>query len=301
LKGEIEMTEKNSYAYDWNYDSNIEKRVKLFPLFQKVFGFGESTLNDFYASGFANPTYTPFTFFHEGFAIANVSMFDMPLLVNGQEISTAGIQSVMTDPEYRGKGLFKQLFYRMLSTIDDRYESSFLFTSIPELYRPFGFREVKEYFFVVSYKKRTGLRETSLRKLDIFNAEDVLVIKFQLNHFTPISHVFSPLLHAPSFYLNMFDPDFNKKLYYSKELEVIIVFELENKTLKLYDLIGKVIPTLEEIVTSIGAHVSQIEFHFHPDLFALQETKTIHTPGHLMIRGNIDRPSNFKFPKTASF
>jgi predicted N-acetyltransferase YhbS len=301
LKGEIEMTEKNSYAYDWNYDTNIEKREKLFPLFQKVFGFGESTLNDFYASGFANPTYTPFTFFQEGLAIANVSMFEMPLLINGQEVSTAGIQSVMTDPEYRGKGLFKQLFERMLTAIDSRYESSFLFTSIPELYRPFGFREVKEYFFVVSYKKRTGLRETSLRKLDIFNAEDVLVIKAQFNHFTPISHVFSPLSHAPSFYLNMFDPYYNEKLYYSKELEVIIVFEIENNTLKLYDLIGSELPKIEDIVTSIGALVMHIEFHFHPELFALQDLKPINSPGHLMVRGNIDLPSNFKFPITASF
>lgn len=295
------MNEKDSYPFDWNYDSNVEKRNKLFPLFKMVFGFDESVLKDFYASGFANPTYTPFTFFNDGVAIANVSMFDMPLLINDQKVNTAGIQSVMTEPQYRGKGLFKKLFELMLSEIDSRFDTSFLFTSIPELYRPFGFREVKESFFVASYKKETGQREPSLRKLDIFNDEDVLVIRELFNHFAPISHVFAPLSHASSFYLNMFDPDYSKKLYYSQELNVIIVFELENNTLKLYDLIGKEIPKIDEIVTSIGAPVSQIEFHFHPDLFALQEFKSIHIPGHLMVRGNIDLPSNFKFPKTASF
>jgi GNAT superfamily N-acetyltransferase len=295
------MTEINSYTFDWNYDSIVEKREKLFPLFKKVFGFGESVLKDFYASGFANPTYTPFTFFNDGAAIANVSMFDMPMLINDRKVNTAGIQSVMTEPQYRGKGLFKKLFEMMLSEIDNRYDTSFLFTNIPELYIPFGFREVKEYFFVASYKKGTEQREPSVRKLDIFNAEDVLVIKEQFKHFIPISNVFSPLSHAPSFYLNMFDPYFNEKLYYLKELEVIIVFEIVNNTLKLYDLIGSEIPKIEEIVTSIGAPVSQIEFHFHPELFALQDLKPIHSPGHLMVRGNIDLPSNLKFPITASF
>jgi hypothetical protein len=129
----------------------------------------------------------------------------------------------------------------------------------------------------------------------------VLIIKEQFKHFTPVSNVFCPLLHAPSFYLNMFDPYYNEKLYYSKELEVIIVYEIENNTLKLYDLISSEIPKIEEIVTSIGAPVTQIEVHFHPELFTLQDLKPIYSPGHLMVRGNIDLPSNFKFPITASF
>ncbi|WNQ09664.1 GNAT family N-acetyltransferase [Paenibacillus aurantius] len=144
------MNKNNSYAFDWNYNSNVEKLNKLLPLFKKVFGFEESLLKEFFVSGFHNSTYTPFTLFNDEVPIANVSMFDMPLLINHQKVIIAGIQSVMTEPQYRGKGLFKKLFELMLFEIDSRFDSSFLFTSIPELYRPFGFREVKETFFVAS-------------------------------------------------------------------------------------------------------------------------------------------------------
>lgn len=85
-------------------------------------------------------------------AIANVSMFSLPMLVNGERIKAAGIQSVMTHPDYQRKGLMKQIFNEVLKEIDEQYECAVLFTEHPELYTPFGFRVVQEHLMTLSYE-----------------------------------------------------------------------------------------------------------------------------------------------------
>lgn len=296
------MTEKFEYDFDWNYNSNEQKRERLFPLFKTVFDMSESDLRELYASGFANPTYTPFTYFHDGNAVANVSMFDLPMMIDGRKVNAAGIQSVMTDPGHRRKGLFRRLFEIMLTELDRKYDASFLFTSSPELYTPFGFREVDESYFISAYSHhQSGQGSQSLRRLDLSREEDIQVLKEQFKHHAPVSHVFAPLSYGSSFYLNMLDPQLQSNLHYSDKLNAMIVFEIEGETLKLYDIVGKEMPKLDEIAASIGAPIAQVELYFHPDLLHPEQWKPVPSSGHLMVRGDIELPNSFHFLKTGSF
>lgn len=299
------MSHNYQYDFDWNYDADEPKRERLFPLFQAVFNLNESDLKALYASGFANPTYTPFTYFHDGIAVANVSMFELPMRIGGRRVNAAGIQSVMTDPGHRGRGLFRQLFETMLAELDRRHEASFLFTDSPRLYEGFGFRKVEETFFVSPYRYRPGGPSTrsirSLRKLSLASVEDLQVIQEQFRQNTPVSSVFAPMSHGASFYLNMFDPQLQSNLYYSEQLNVLIVFEFEGETLKLYDIVGRRIPKLDEVAAAIGEPVSKVECYFHPDLLHPGPWTPIPSPGHLMVRGAIELPKQIHFPITAAF
>ncbi|TKH05147.1 GNAT family N-acetyltransferase, partial [Bacillus wiedmannii] len=132
------------------------KREQLFPLFEEVFGITIQTLNDFSERGYWDDTYKALSFLHDDKAIANVAVFSLPLLVNGERINAAGIQTVMTHPDFRRQGLMTQLISKMIEEIDKKCECTLLFTEKPELYASFGFKVVQEYLMTILYDKKNN-------------------------------------------------------------------------------------------------------------------------------------------------
>jgi GNAT superfamily N-acetyltransferase len=290
------------FEFASKYSSDDTMREKLYPLFETVFQIEVRTLLDFHARGFWNTTYQPYTFFDGDVAVANVSMFSMPLMMKQKMSKVAAVQSVMTHPEYRGKGLMKLLFEKMLLDIDAEFETALLLTEVPELYHPFGFRQVREHYFVAPMKHVPKQGNPGARKLDFFNEDDVRIVRDCFQNHTPISHHFAPLSHDSSFYLNMYRPYYHEKLYYSEELNVVMVFKVEGGTLHLYDVIGKRLPSLEELCSQIPQPFSQIVFYFYPDLFNVPTFEPVATGSHLMVRGRFEVENDyFTLPITASF
>ncbi|PFZ11427.1 GNAT family N-acetyltransferase [Bacillus pseudomycoides] len=286
-----------------NFFVEESKKERLFQLFEEVFRIPIQTLQNFEANGFGDTTYKPFSYLQEGQVIANVSMFSLPMFVNGERIYAAGIQSVMTHPEYRRKGLMKQLLCKVLQEIDTKYECAILFTEKPELYEPFGFRVVQEYLMTLSYEN-TLPRSSSLRKLNFYDEKDMELIKEIIENAQQLSMEFSTLNYQSSFYFNMYDAKWNEKLYYSKKLDALIVFEVKNQVLKLFGIFAQIFPILDDICAEISEPFTEIDFYFYPDELGLEEVacKEFQSETYLMIRGGkkIDF-KGYKFPVLTEF
>lgn len=227
------------------------KREQLFPLFEEVFGIPSQTLHDFSERGYWDDTYKALSFLQEDKAIANVAVFSLPLLVNGERINAAGIQSVMTHPNFRRQGLMKQLMSKMIEEIDKKCECTLLFTEKPELYTSYGFKVVQEYLMTIPYDKKDN-NDSLLRELDYYMEEDRKLIHETIDSSQRLSNNFSTLNFHPSFYLNMYNSEWNEKLYYSEKLDALIVYEVDNEKLKLYGVFAPVIPVLDEICGEIA-------------------------------------------------
>jgi hypothetical protein len=83
-----------------NYCSDDIRREQLYLLFEKVFGINVNTFKDFYQQGFWDSTYCPYTFFDGETAVANVSMFSLPLIIHSKPVRAAG---TLTLTPSRGK------------------------------------------------------------------------------------------------------------------------------------------------------------------------------------------------------
>ncbi|MGO0061531.1 GNAT family N-acetyltransferase [Brevibacillus fluminis] len=272
------------------YASQHEWREKLYPLFEKVFGLDATLLADFYQRGFWDPTYTPVTFFDQGNAIANASFFVTPMMFDGKRMEAACIQSVMTDPAYRGQGLMKRLMAEMLKQIDAAHQWTFLFTSSPELYVPFGFEVVSHHRWKAAnpYLSQGRKAETGLVRLSIFSESDAALIRACFDKQTALSHAFAPIDYRSSFFLNLYDPAWQQKLYDARELDAVLVFEVIEETLHLYAVIGHAQPSIERIVGLVEGKIEQVELHFCPDLFEAELAFTplpIEKANKLMARG----------------
>ncbi|TKH17647.1 GNAT family N-acetyltransferase [Bacillus wiedmannii] len=279
------------------------KREQLFPLFEEVFGITIQTLNDFSERGYWDNTYKALSFLHDDKAIANVAVFSLPLLVNGERINAAGIQSVMTHPDFRRQGFMTQLMSKMIEEIDKKCECTLLFTEKPELYASLGFKVVQEYLMTILYDKKNN-NDSLLRKLDYYMEEDRKLIHETIDSSQRLSNNFSTLNFRPSFYLNMYDSEWNEKLYYSEKLDALIVYEVDNEKLKLYGVFAPVIPVLDEICGEIAERFTEIEFYFSPDQLGIEDVQftELQSSKCLMVRSNKELDfKGFKFPVLTEF
>ncbi|TXR89674.1 GNAT family N-acetyltransferase [Bacillus sp. SH7-1] len=278
------------------------KREQLFPLFEEVFGITTQTLNDFSEKGYWDDTYKALSFLQEDEVIANVAAFSLPLLINGEKINAAGIQSVMTHPNFRRQGLMTQLMNKMIEEIDKKCECALLFTEKPELYTSFGFKVVQEYLMTIPYENNKN--DSLLRKLDYYNVGNRQLIHETIDSSQRLSNNFSTLNFHPSFYLNIYDSEWNEKLYYSEKLDALIVYEVDNEKLKLYGVFAPVIPVLDEICGEIAERFTEIEFYFSPDQLGVEDVQftELQSSKYLMVRSNRELDlKGYKFPVLVEF
>jgi predicted acetyltransferase len=282
---------------------NKVHRESLYPLFEQVFGIPSHMLQDYYDRGFWNPRYCPYTIFKENRAIANVSVIPMSWIIDGVLVAAAGIQSVMTLSSERGKGYMKKLMNLVLEDLTNHYSFIFLQTETPALYEKYGFKKVDEHIFVTEAFRNPSIRNSSLRKLDFLKRRDAEIIHSCFSSQHPNSHVFTPLGYEHSLYLNLYNPFFSEKLFYSESLDLLLVYEVKDEILKLYDVIAKSSADLADICGVIPEVFKSVEIHFTPD--QLIHTKGLQTKkkeGSLMVKGRLpinDQP--IAFPVTASF
>ncbi|ARJ22107.1 GNAT family N-acetyltransferase [Bacillus mycoides] len=279
------------------------KREQLFSLFEEVFGITSQILNDFSEKGYWDYTYKALSFIEDDKVIANVAAFSLPLLINGEKINAAGIQSVMTHLNFRKQGLMTRLLNKMIKEIDKQFECAFLFTETPELYKSFGFQIVQEYLMTIPYDNKYN-KDSILRKLDFYNEEDRNLINEIIENSQRISNMFSTINYRSSFYLKMYDLKWNEKLYYSKKLDAMIVYEVENEKLKLYGVFAPVLPILDELCEEISESFTKIEFYFCPDQLGIDDVQytELQSSKYLMVRSNRELDfKGYKFPVLTEF
>ncbi|MBK5447774.1 GNAT family N-acetyltransferase [Bacillus sp. TH22] len=279
------------------------KREQLFPLFEEVFGITSQILNDFSEKGYWDYTYKALSFIEDDKVIANVAAFSLPLLINGEKINAAGIQSVMTHLNFCKQGLMTRLLNKMIKEIDKQFECAFLFTETPELYKSFGFQIVQEYLMTIPYDNKIN-KDSILRKLDFYNEEDRNLINEIIENSQRLSNMFSTINYRSSFYLKMYDLKWNEKLYYSKKLDAMIVYEVENEKLKLYGVFAPVLPILDELCEEISESFTKIEFYFCPDQLGIDDVQytELQSSKYLMVRSNRELDfRGYKFPVLTEF
>jgi GNAT superfamily N-acetyltransferase len=284
-----------------SYIGDGSKRESLITLFQVVFGFSPDFLRAFYEKGYWDPSYRPFSYFDGQRAVANVSIFDMPLVINGKEVKAAGIQSVMTHPDYRRKGLIRRLFHELFEQCRQEYDLFFLVARDPELYLKFDFHLVPQSHFVCEEVKK--LKPISpMVPLNVHHEEDCRLLKRLFRRRTPVSNVFGFVDHQSTFFLNMFSGT-KTEVAYLPSLDIALVYSLKGSVLHLYDVVGGHIPPLDVICSSFDPLITKAEIYFSPDLLQTEYiAQPPHTHAKLMVRGEFPvKDLLFEVPPVAIF
>ncbi|MDL2399007.1 GNAT family N-acetyltransferase [Rhizobium mayense] len=263
----------------------------LVDLLQDTFSIDISLQDQF---GGPDPSSMPFGYFDEtGRCVANFSAFSMPLVINGRFFKAAGYQSGAVRPDWRGRGLYRDLMQRAFArTKAEGFELDILLTDKPALYERYGFRTFPQHVFA-GPPPETAEPPPPARGLSLQDRDDLRLMKTLLQNRAPVSRRFAVVGQMEMFHLNAcFDRDIRLTLVTDA---TIVAWKFHGHTLRLLDVAGPAIPPLATISSALDLRTERIEVCFPPDRLDWDGTPAPYQ-GYtsLMMRGdaadNIDGP-----------
>jgi GNAT superfamily N-acetyltransferase len=269
---------------------NVEAlRLSFCALAQDTFGI---SFEPWYQAGYWTDAYMPYSFEVDGKVVANASANLMTLVIEGSEICAIQIGTVMTDPDYRRRGLAYKLIGKIIEEYKDKV--SFFYLAADEeavaLYKKCGFEPIPEVKYTWQNPIGVGVSldpvSHSLEALIELKRNSVL--KGAKLEVTEDEHIFA------FYYHHGFD-----KFIYQLDSGVVLLAETKNsgKELTLYDyFVPKSLAgfSLLDMLESTGAQ----KVHFAFDVGGLAvglEKRTIADSGWMV------RAKDQAFPEAFSY
>lgn len=206
----------------------------------------------------------PFGLFDDtGRCVANFSAFSMPLVVDGRIVRAAGYQSGAVRPEFRGRGLYRDLMDMAFAWSDEQgFEAGILITDKPELYRRYGFESVPQHFFRGPMPATRASEEP--RPLSLGDATDLALATRLLEARADVSQRFAARRQSKTFLLNAcFDPDV--RLSHLAGADAVVAWKQEDDTLRILDVVAATLPALGVITGALRSDAGHVEVLFPTD------------------------------------
>ena len=233
----------------------------LVDLLQDTFSIDVSILDQFDGP---DRTSMPFGYFDaDGRCVANFSAFSMPMIINGRVVKAAGYQSGAVRPEWRKRGLYRDLMQRAFAhTATEGYELDLLLTDKPALYERYSFRILPQHIFVAQ-TPTLQKSDLSARQLSLDAPDDLRLIKTLLQNRQPASAQFAVVRQMEMFLLNA---SFNSAIRLTAlGDDTVVAWTFDGATFWLLDIVGTAIPSLATIVSALDIEPERIEICFSPD------------------------------------
>ena len=224
---------------------NNATRAAYNALATETFGL---SFEDWYQSGHFDGSHIPYTFFDGDVAVANISINMMDVEFSGKVKKYIQLGTVMTRPEWRGKGLQKLIFNEIMADFDGKFDCMFLFANknVLNFYPKLGFEKAVEY----SFEKAITPKPANVKKLDMAKAEDVALFKSYYEK----GNSFSAFEVKNGFALEMFycGGPYSENVFYIDEYNAVVVAETDENTVTCLDIFGGGNYTAEEIMSAFG-------------------------------------------------
>ena len=281
-----------SYFYSNDIRDHDKSRHSFNELAFKTFGLSFET---WYQNGYWSDRYIPHALLDGETVVANISVNLIDFVWQKQNKRYIQLGTVMTDRQYRNKGLVRWLMNKVLEQWKNQCGAMFLYAndSVLDLYPKFGFLKAEEHQFelpVHKYLSRTRL-------LDMSNSQDrdlLLSLYNASNPFSALTVINNPGLLM--FYCTQFLRD---NIYYIEDCNAIVIAQPNGTNMLCYDVFCSGSNDLEEILciaaqeqtdtvqlgfTPIQKYQQNIK-HYHEEnatLFMLKDKDNIFSNNQLM-------------------
>lgn len=284
----------------WNYKENVNLRESFNQLAIDTFGID---FRGWYNRGYWDDKYIPYSFIKNGKVISNVSVNKMDIIIEGKNYKAIQIGTVMTEEQYENLGLARKLMEYVMDEYKDSVDFIYLFANdtVLNFYPKFEFKRLDESEFVMEVDHSIDVKQKhNLTKLDLTNLD--ILEKFAKGR-KPISKILG--VEDNNLMMFYFTIVFNDNIYYIDDLDTIIVMQIEEDELHLYDILiledNNV--DMEEVLSYlVGKDIDRVVFHFIPDdsLEKISANIVSNDDDALFIYGNDNLLNkNFVFPITS--
>jgi GNAT superfamily N-acetyltransferase len=244
------------------------KRAAWLDLLRDIF---ELDLAAFCRLGIWPAGYRAFSWMDGAVIAANVSCRPLPLMIGGKPVAAGQIHAVATRPAYRRRGLFHDLMRRVLEYADARFECVLLYSEIPALYRPFGFRPLPEHRFRGRLSPTGPAEETPRRRtFSLAAPEDVALLRDLFARREPVSRHLGLVGNEDIFAATaLAHPGW--RLSFLPDDDALVVWDREDGVTRLHDIVASHIPAASllasvlELEAVADGRTFEIELLFPPD------------------------------------
>lgn len=217
------------------------------------------------AAGYWDDDYIPFSFFAGERVVANVCIYTMPAIVNGERCKVAQVSGVGTDPEYRLQGLNRRLHEKALGWALQEHRFAFLFadTDAMPFYAKLGFSGVVDqapFLRLPGTAPREGLEPLDLRQSSVRAAVYELACAR-----APVSHVFANFNPKLVMYHALYG--LREHAFRIAELQAVVFVRRQGSRVVVYDVLARELPRFDALYPYLttGAE-EEFEFRFPTDL-----------------------------------
>ena len=240
-----------------NYRDNEALRNSFNELAGKIF----SGLNfeNWYRNGFWKDNYIPYSVVVDGKVVSNISVNTCDMNYDGRIVKLIQLGTVMTDPEYRGRGYARLLMEKVLEEYEGKVDGIYLYgnDSVVDFYPKFGFRKSKEY----RYSKAVEIDNDRTAKLvpmaEKSDFDKMVRILDSTEQNAKLYMVNNPGLYM--FYLSQF---MQENTFYIDDLSSYAIAEIDGGTLNLHAIIGNA--PLDDVIASFGKDIKNAVLCFTP-------------------------------------
>lgn len=221
----------------------------------------------------------------KGEVVSHVSIFEGSLLVEGVWYRVGMLHAVCTKASHRGQGLATQLIQAALVWAESRCQMVLLFTASPSFYERLSFRYIQEYRFHLPCVHPQG---SQLLRPVVATADNDLFLRCYRER-EPVSKRLwikdSGSIASHNALFATYPTYWS--LYYSPAIDGFISYQLEGKTLHLFDIVARKIPSLDLVLDHLPAEINEIYFYFSPERLTDKASAKpyLYDNGHLLVHG----------------
>lgn len=259
---EVPMHSNNlssTYKLVSNYKGNELLRKLYNELTRTTYGFD---FEAWYQDGYWRDKHIPYSLIYEDKMIANVSVNLMEFLTPYGEKKYLQLGTVMTDMNFRKKGLSRFLLEQILLEWKHKTDGIYLFAndSVLDFYPKFGFKKCVEYQYS---KQLNGFPSFSAKNINMSDPENKKLLFHAILNSKPMSKL--TMLRNPElimFYVTSFMKD---TVFYIEDLNTYAIIEKSNHTLTLYDIFSSKNHPIDAIINALSDNsIDKVVLNFTP-------------------------------------
>lgn len=257
------------YQFDYDYKNTDFRREALNRMTKETWGF---SFERWYQNGFWPDSCVPYSLFDLQKMVSHVTATIFTFALEGKTLKALQLGTVMTDPDYRGRGLSCWLIDRVLEDFEQQVDFVFLYAndSVLDFYPKFGFKRAPEFFAVAEQtnKNRIAANKADVRKLDVTQQQDQQIL-MRIASQTTAQYRMTPLQNQSMLFLYSGFSELSfleNSLYYFPEMDAVAIASVKEDTLAVYDVLSPKKVPLDYIISSLSdSQTKRAELYFLPE------------------------------------
>lgn len=240
-----------------HYRNDQALRQSFNRLAEATFGLN---FENWYQNGFWGDAYDPYSVVADGEVVANVSLNRTDMVIKGERKKLYQLGTVMTAPEYRGKGYIRAIMAEIERDTQDA-DGVYLFAndSVLDFYPKFGFIKGTEHCYFKPVSQQTPMTAKQVPMDSRESWQELAAAMEESDILTDCQAVDNPGLVF--FYVSQF---MQECIYYLEAENAWAIAEQEEGNLLLHAVFAPQSIELEAVTAAFGPSVTQVTLGFTP-------------------------------------